>query len=348
MEKQEHTGSRRGLFADRPRRWRYLSAMAVVVLMVGVAERTGEREVIFPEMAALAIGMWIAPKRVWNVTRLQLVLLMGAGAVAGVCIVRWSPWPLAANLALAFAFAAGCLSMSRTTLVPLVSACMLPVLLHTESWVYPAAVTAMSLIVVAGQRAMERGGLRPETHYDRPEWNWRRDGVRWMWLLLAVLAVAALPLSVGYRYCILPPLVVTFVEFANSKSGFRNRPVQVWLMLVAGASAGTLLEWACHVRLGWPESVVALAVCACLFVMFERVGRYFAPVGAVALIPMIVPPQDLFRLPVQIACGAAVFIAVALLLFQRCYAWNRGQFVYCVVPTPLRRYISRPNRGVQE
>lgn len=268
--------------------------------------------------------------------------------VAGVCIVRWSPWPLAANLALAFAFAAGCLSLSRTTLVPLVSACMLPVLLHTESWVYPAAVTAMSLIVVAGQRAMERGGLRSETHYDRPEWNWRHDGVRWMWLLLAVLAVAVLPLSTGYRYCILPPLIVTFVEFANSKSGFRNRPVQVWLMLVAGATAGTLMEWMGHVWLGWSESVVALVVCACLFVMFERVGRYFAPVGAVALIPMIVPPQDLFRLPVQIACGAAVFIAVALLLFQRCYSWNRGQFVYCVVPTPLRRYISRPNRGVQE
>ncbi len=290
--------------------------MAVVVLMVGVAERTGEREVIFPEMAALAIGMWIAPKRVWNVTRLQLVLLMGAGAVAGVCIVRWSPWPLAANLALAFAFAAGCLSLS--------------------------------LIVVAGQRAMERGGLRPETHYDRPEWNWRHDGVRWMWLLLAVLAVAVLPLSTGYRYCILPPLIVTFVEFANSKSGFRNRPVQVWLMLVAGATAGTLMEWMGHVWLGWSESVVALVVCACLFVMFERVGRYFAPVGAVALIPMIVPPQDLFWLPVQIACGAAVFIAVALLLFQRCYEWNRGQFVYCVVPSPLRRYIPRPNRSVQD
>ena len=290
--------------------------MAVVVLMVGVAERTGEREVIFPEMAALAIGMWIAPKRVWNVTRLQLVLLMGAGAVAGVCIVRWSPWPLAANLALAFAFAAGCLSLS--------------------------------LIVVAGQRAMERGGLRPETHYDRPEWNWRHDGVRWMWLLLAVLAVAVLPLSTGYRYCILPPLIVTFVEFANSKSGFRNRPVQVWLMLVAGATAGTLMEWMGHVWLGWSVSVVALVVCACLFVMFERVGRYFAPVGAVALIPMIVPPQDLFWLPVQIACGAAVFIAVALLLFQRCYEWNRGQFVYCVVPSPLRRYIPRPNRSVQD
>ena len=275
MEKQEHTGSRRGLFADRPRRWRYLSAMAVVVLMVGVAERTGEREVIFPEMAALAIGMWIAPKRVWNVTRLQLVLLMGAGAVAGVCIVRWSPWPLAANLALAFAFAAGCLSLS-------------------------------------------------------------------------LIVVAVLLLSTGYRYCILPPLIVTFVEFANSKSGFRNRPVQVWLMLVAGATAGTLMEWMGHVWLGWSESVVALVVCACLFVMFERVGRYFAPVGAVALIPMIVPPQDLFWLPVQIACGAAVFIAVALLLFQRCYEWNRGQFVYCVVPSPLRRYIPRPNRSVQD
>lgn len=69
------------------------------------------------------------------------------------------------------------------------------------------------------------------------------------------------------------------------------------------------MEWMGHVWLGWSESVVALVVCACLFVMFERVGRYFAPVGAVALIPMIVPPQDLFWLPVQIACGAAVFIA---------------------------------------
>ena len=39
---------------------RYCSALAMIALMVGVAELTGEREIIFPEMAALTIGLWIS------------------------------------------------------------------------------------------------------------------------------------------------------------------------------------------------------------------------------------------------------------------------------------------------
>ena len=44
--------------------------------MVGVSELMGEKEIIFPEMAALTIGMWIVDKKVWTVSRLKLVLLM--------------------------------------------------------------------------------------------------------------------------------------------------------------------------------------------------------------------------------------------------------------------------------
>lgn len=62
--------------------------------MVGVSELMGEKEIIFPEMAALTIGMWIVDKKVWTVSRLKLVLLMSIGAIVGVCIVRYSPFPL--------------------------------------------------------------------------------------------------------------------------------------------------------------------------------------------------------------------------------------------------------------
>ena len=78
----------------------------MVMLMVGIAEWTGEKEIIFPEMAALAVGLWVIDKRVWKVGRWQLIGLMTAGAVAGVCIVRYSTLPLLCNLCLAFAFAA--------------------------------------------------------------------------------------------------------------------------------------------------------------------------------------------------------------------------------------------------
>lgn len=104
--------------------------------MVGVSELMGEKEIIFPEMAALTIGMWIVDKKVWTVSRLKLVLLMSIGAIVGVCIVRYSPFPLIVNLCISFAFSAICLQVSRTTLIPQISACMLPILLGTESWVY--------------------------------------------------------------------------------------------------------------------------------------------------------------------------------------------------------------------
>ena len=62
---------------------------------------------------------------------------MSIGAIVGVCIVRYSPFPLIVNLCISFAFSAICLQVSRTTLIPQISACMLPILLGTESWVYP-------------------------------------------------------------------------------------------------------------------------------------------------------------------------------------------------------------------
>ena len=109
------------MFGDVARRKRYFYALLMILLMIGAAELLMEREIIFPEMAALTIGMWIVDKRVWRVSRIGVVVLMTLGAIAGVCIVRYSPFPLLANLMFAFALAAICLTLSRATLVPQIS-----------------------------------------------------------------------------------------------------------------------------------------------------------------------------------------------------------------------------------
>lgn len=72
--------------------------------MVGLAEWTDEKEILFPEMTALIIGLLIIDKRVWNVKRWQIILLMTLGAAVGICIVRYSPLPYVVNLCAAFAF----------------------------------------------------------------------------------------------------------------------------------------------------------------------------------------------------------------------------------------------------
>ena len=277
---------------------RYLISLVMILMMVGLAEWTNEKEILFPEMTALIIGLLIIDKRVWNVKRWQIILLMTLGAAVGICIVRYSPLPYVVNLCAAFAFAGASLLISRATLIPLISACVLPVLLHTESIVYPIAVFSMSVSVVLVQ-------------------------------------------------IILPPLMVTFVEMVNSKAGFRNRPTQVFLFLTTAATLGTVLQIVGHHHLHLPESIVALTIAAILFLIFEWTGKFFAPAGALAFIPMLLPKENLGWLPLEASIGAALFITIAMVVFQKCYKWNRAQLIFCATPTLLREYMNRKKREKQ-
>ena len=330
--KTSEAKEQKGLFADTLRRKRYLCALGMILLMVGVSECLHEKEVLFPEMAALTIGMWIVDKRVWRVTRWHLLLLMTVGACLGVVIVRYSALPLVLNIALAFLCAAVGLVLARASLFPLISACVLPVLLGTESWVYPLSVFVMCLMVIMGQKLMERGGLRGKIVHEPVPRNLKKETLRWCGLLLSVFAVSLLAVYSSCSYLIIPPLLVSFVEFTNSTAGFRDRPLLTVLLLVFGALTGVLFQLAGHCYLGLPETVVALGIFIVLFLLFEWLGKFFAPVGALALIPMLLPPETLVWLPLQVLAGASLFIAVGMVFFRQCYKWSRAQLIYCLIP----------------
>ncbi len=333
------------LFNDTSLRKRYLCALGMILLMIGVAELLHEKEIIFPEMAALTIGMWIVDKRVWRVKHWQMLLLMPLGACAGVLIVLYSSFPLVVNVSLAFLCAAAGLLFARASLFPLISACVLPVLLKTESWVYPLSVFVMTFIVIIAQRWMERLGMRKTNANEALERHWRGDSIRWLCLMTSVFAVACLAVYTSNFYFIIPPLIVAYVEFVNSKAGFRNRPVLTVLLLFTGSLVGTAFQLIGYYYLGLPETVVAFFIFLVLFTLFEWLGKFFAPVGAIALIPMLLPAEALPWLPLQVLVGATLFIAMGMVFFQQCYQWSRAQLVYCLIPHYL---LSRLNRNKRE
>ena len=154
MNPRKHPDKRLSLFNDPLQRQRYACSLVMILLMIGVAEILQEKEIIFPEMAALTIGMWIVDKRVWRIKTGQMLLLMTLGACTGVLLVLYSPFPLVVNIAIAFLFAGISLLFTRASLFPMISACVLPVLLKTESWVYPVSVFVMTLIILVIQRWM--------------------------------------------------------------------------------------------------------------------------------------------------------------------------------------------------
>ena len=45
---------------------RYIFAGLMAFLMIAIAEISGEKEIIFPEICALTIGAWISEQQPWN------------------------------------------------------------------------------------------------------------------------------------------------------------------------------------------------------------------------------------------------------------------------------------------
>lgn len=321
---------------------KYLSALAMMVAMMALAEFTGETEIIFPEMAALTIGLWISNKHIWQVTDVQLVSLMTLAAIVGVLIVRYSPLPLVINITIAFVVAGIILTSQRSTLYPLVSALILPVLLHTTSWVYPLSVLAMTIVLVVVKKIFEAKGIRNKTDYTPSDRPIKSAIVVWAAMTCSLLSIAAIGYYSTYIYIIIPPLIVSFVEFVNTKAGFRNRPVLTVLLLSVCSLVGSVFQLVGHFYLGLPLAVVAAAILIVVFGLFEWLGKFFAPAGAISLIPLLLPEEVLPYLPLEVFVGAVLFIAVAMIFFQKCYRWSRAQIVYCLIPHYLiSRFVRR-------
>ena len=311
---------------------RYAIAMAVLTLMVGIAEYSGEKEIIYPEMAALTIGLWISNKRVWRIKDWQILVLMTVASIFGLLISLYSPLHLILNILLAFVIAGVIIVLSCSTLYPLISALILPVLLHTTSWIYPIAVFIMACILLIGKSIMQRTRILDKFEYEPSRYPLKSTVFVWLSMAVALLFMTALGYYTGVIYIIIPPLIVSFVEFVNAKAGFRNRPVLTVLLLFLGAVIGSIFQLVGYYYLHIPMVVVAVLILFTMFALFEWLGKFFAPAGAIAIIPLLIPQEYLLLLPLQVLAGATLFITIAMVFFQKCYKWSRAQIIYCLIP----------------
>ena len=286
---------------------RNVAVALFLTLMVAVADASELREIVFPEAAALCVGLWLMPKAVWNIRGWQIPLYLTAAAAIGLALNLWLPACLEIRFAFAFVLVMGLLRLVRCNMYPTVSAAMLPVLINTSSWLYPVCVLVISTLLALG-----RSWLRQE---ERTEYHPFGGGQ------LALLTVAVcLPLVVTHcapiptmRFLAVPPLVVTMIEFANRRSGFRERPWTIWGLIVAAATLGTLTGLLFHHRWGLPMAVGTFVTVPLMLLLFRRF-KPFAPALAIAIVPALLPCEVLPWFPLLAALGGGWFIFAGMLL----------------------------------
>lgn len=292
----------------------YLLTLTVIAVMTGAAELTGNCEIIFPEITAVAVGALIAPVQPWNTNRLRLFLSISAMSLAGVLLVRFVPLPLIIKLPLAFFCAAAGLMISKTGFVPMISACVLPVILGTETFIYVISVIIMTGIILALQYLLDKAEIHKPAAFTPAKLN---KGSLFFWLkhTIIIAAAAAVPVLTGELYFIVPPLIVGYAEMSFPGSKLRGRYKTAVLLILIASCSGVLCRLLLNELAGLPLTAAAVISGAAVLLAVRLTGLYFPPCGAICTLPMLLSAEHLIWYPAEATIGFIVLTALALNLF---------------------------------
>ena len=289
------------------------SAVLLVTLMTAAAELLGNREILFPEIAAIAVGYLICPRPAWKTDSRRIFLMITAGAVLGVLVVRFLPLPQWAKMSAAFLCASLLLAYSRTGFAPVISAVVLPVMLGTESAVYPVSAVCLTLLIL-GVRALldcmkitEPSAFQPLPLPDKHALT----ELLLRWFIGSVIIVLAL--QTGLRFAAAPPLLVAFTEFCKPESPAQKHPLRLLLMLSSCAAAGSLMRLgAMHLNL--PLFSAAFCTILCVVILMQKTGIFLPPAAALSILAFLIPKEAVPVYPAQAALGALLMTGAALFI----------------------------------
>lgn len=296
---------------------RYFLALILTLAMFIMAQISGYSEIIFPEMLAILTGAWIAKKQPWSVNKRRIFILTCLASVFGVLIVKYIHIALFFQVLICFIFAGICLLIAKTNFVPIIAACIFPVYMGVNSWVYSLAVCIMTLLIILGQWLMEKFHLRNINHYSADNFDFKKQLSHWIKLFLIFGIISFIPFTSRNIFFLAPPMVVTFVEFSNPNSKARKKPLNIFLIMLLATIFGTIIRLTLNLYLDFPITICALIACLLLFIVFDYTRAIFPPAGGMLLVPMILNAQDVKWFPLEAIIGMMIVIPLAIYLNKR-------------------------------
>ena len=293
---------------------RHTLAFLFLLMMIAAAEFSGTKEIIFPEMVALVTGFWIAEKPPWRAGPVKTVALMTVCALAGVLLAR-ADFLLWGKVAVGYVAVAAILILWRTNLYPLISACILPIMIDTEDFFYVGVVFTLSVILMGGRALFKHAGLLPEeaTPWDDAPETDRKDALVWLITIVVFLVYTAYPLSFGNPYFVAPPLIVAYTAMMQPDCPLLAAPVKAGglmaLCAVTGFLARSVLVEMAHLPLAFAAGV-ALAL---YFAYMALLGLRNPPAGAALFLPLLLPAAGLEAYPVLMTVSTVLLTLICFI-----------------------------------
>jgi HPP family len=294
----------------RSARWwgssRWALPLIVVVPMLGLARVLGTHAIIFPEGAALGMGIWVLGLPGWVASRWHVVALPPLCAAAGVVLAGTDLSRTAAEIA-AVTFGLVVLQVFDSRLAPALSAGVLPIVFGIDEWSYPLAVLAVCVTIAMLWRLIHHPVARRLDDIVPERYPWPVALVAWIVIVAWILAAGrALELS---AVVLAPPLFVSALEWLGRGELAPGDGLRRVGLLTGAAVSGSVA--AQLISVGWIAG--PLAICATVALMWLLATPH-PPALAIALIPQIVGTPGVWSYTTSIAAGAgALYVGVFVL-----------------------------------
>ncbi len=297
-----------------------LAAVLLVVFMFFVASATLVEEIIFPEIATLIIAAWLIENSPLVNQPLYLWLSPTLAVITGVGILHFLPYNPEILIAFTFILVGLQLYLLRSNVLPSISAGILPIFLNIDSLYYPLSVCIFSGCIAASRgllnrfQFIEHSPTRLSSNLNKEERKPWEKNIHLLMLFFGVIFVLIIAFQSKWIYIISPPLIVTFIEFANPFGQVCQKPVHLLLLLLLASISGILWVEVTHFLLHWPLWITAGCIVIWIFFLFRRMQFVFPPAAAISLLPTIIPREMLLLYPLQVAIGVIIFIVIGKII----------------------------------
>lgn len=304
---------------------KYIIPVVIIALMVEAAIIFHDQEILFPEIAAIAIGALVSPQLSWKTSRIRILITIMVAAICGMLIVAYVHLPVTYEMVLAYFIGQILLLSSETTFAPMISAIVLPVMLQTRSINYLiSAFVFTSLILIVHYFFEKKGLVEVKPVVFSSMWNKEKITIMLARTLLAFIGIV-LAFRFDFKFAVAPPLLVAFTEFTNPQGKVRKKPMQAILLIFVCALVASYSRYMLAMQLKMSLIIPVCVTSIFVIFMIATTKMYIPPAGAIGILAFLIPEDAVIYYPLHVFVGIAMMMLLALVFFreEKIYAYKK-------------------------
>jgi hypothetical protein len=290
----------------------YIISFAFIIMMITASVILKDHEIILPEVAAMAIAMWVWRDEGWIRQPSKIFLVPSITALIGF-VVNQLPISYLGKVIFTLILMMIFLWTIQSSLGPSIATGLLPVVTNATEWSFVISVFILTFLLMIGVLLFRLNkGLEKKTEIQ----------YKYMAVFLVLIFVwIGLCSIVGYPLAVIPPILVVVFEslqkpMYNGKMAFKQG-----LVLTVSATIGTLLYFSID---SW--ILATLLDMILMLILLYVVGIRVPAVYAFPLLPFVFPDEIVAKLPLGsfITC---LFLLSAVLAYKKIEMRQKGRAV---------------------